>query len=198
MVRPQPTIYTIRTAAEWDAINSPVRLEMVVFLIVAGTCAIRELAALIDRPADGLYHHLRKLVRAGLVEEVGTRPVGKRTEKLYRTVARDIAVDRDLMTKRTRDRTVRLFRTILQHAQRTIVAAIESGAVVFDGPRANLKFNWLAAWLDDAQMAEIVRHQEAIRQILMDGLQHRHGQLVAVLTYMAPIQRTRGSKPLTD
>lgn len=195
---PHRRLFVVRSAAEWAAINSPVRMEMVVFLIAAGTCAIRELALLMNRPADGLYHHMRKLVRAGLVVEVDTRRVGKQSEMLYRAAADDVVVDRNLQSRATRDRTRKLFRTIMQHAQRTIEVAIASGAAVLEGRRRNVSFNWLASWLDETQLARVRAHHDAIHAILLEGVRRREGQLMAVLTYMAPIHRPREAKTTED
>jgi hypothetical protein len=194
MAESQEAVFTVRTDAEWEAISSPIRVEMLVFMIVAGTCSIRELAALMNRPADGLYHHIRKLVKARIISEVGVRRVGTQKEMLYRTAAADISIDRNISNRRTRQRTIRLFRTIMKHALRTVEASLNSGETVLEGPRQNLRFNWLASWLDDAQLAKVHAHQDAISKILHEGLQRRDGQLVAVLTYMVPIQRTRGSE----
>ncbi len=194
MAESRQRVLMVRTDAEWEAISSPIRVEMLVFLIVAGTCSIRELASLMNRPADGLYHHLRKLVKARIVKEVGVRRVGTQKEALYRAAADDIAVDRNIGSRRTRQRTIRLFRTIMKHALRTIEAALESGDVVLEGARQNLRFNWLASWLDAQQLAQVREHQDAINRILQEGLEHREGQLIAVLTYMVPIQRSRGSE----
>jgi DNA-binding transcriptional ArsR family regulator len=194
----QQALFTVKSDAEWSAMNSPVRVEMVVFLLMAGPCAIRELSSLMNRPADGLYHHMRKLVGAGIVAEVGTRKVGTQTEAIYQTVGKDITIDRNLGRKRTRERSLRLFRTILQHALRTVEAAIESGAAIVEGPQQNFRLNWLVAWLDEQQLAEIAQHQLAINRILQNGMRQRRGQLFAHLSYLSPVVRTRGDSSPRD
>jgi DNA-binding transcriptional ArsR family regulator len=198
MTAPQQDLFTVKSDAEWDAMNSPVRVEMLVFLLTTGPCAIRELSSLMNRPADGLYHHLRQLVGAGIVEEIGTRKVGTQTEAIYRTVGKEITIDRSIGRKRTRDRSLRLFRTMLQHARRTVEAAIESGAALLEGPQQNFRLNWRISWLDDRRLAEIKQHQAAIDRILEEGMQVRQGQLMAHLTYLAPVVRTRGARSLHD
>ena len=193
MMTVQKELFTVRREIEWNAINSAVRLEILVFMIMIGPCGIRELAELMDRPADGLYHHMRKLVGAGLVVEACTRKVGTQTEVVYQTAATDITIDRNIKRKRTRDRVIRLFRTIMQHAQRTMETALRSGKAVLEKDNQNVKLSWLTTWLDDRQLAEIREHQEAIDTILREGLRQRKGQLFAVLTYLAPLVRARGA-----
>jgi predicted transcriptional regulator len=194
MTAPQQDLLTIRSDAEWSAINSPVRVEMLVFMLTAGPCAIRDLSSLMNRPADGLYHHMRKLVSSGIVREVGIRSVGTQTETIYQTAAKDVTIDRNISRKRTRDRSIRLFRTMMQHALRVVEAAIETQRAVLEGAQQNFRLNWQVSWLDDRQLAEVKEHQEAITCILQKGMQQKQGQLVAHLTYMVPVVRTREAR----
>jgi len=198
MKTPRKKLFTVRSDAEWRAVNSPVRVEMLVFMLMAGPCAIRELSSWLQRPADGLYHHLRQLLKAGLVTDVGSRKVGTQTETLYQTVAEEITIDRDLSRARTRERSLRLFQTMLKHAWRTVEAAVGSGSAVLEGSKQNFRFNWRISWLDHRQLAEIRRHQEVIDRILQEGMQKRQGQLIAHLTYLSPVVRTRGARSLHD
>lgn len=195
MTDPQPELFTVRSDAEWSAINSPVRVEMLVFMLTTGPCAIRELASLMDRPADGLYHHMRRLVEAGIVTEVGTRKAGTQIEAIYQTVGKDITVDGNIGRKRTRERRLRLLRTLLQHAWKTVEAAFEAQAAVVEGEQENFRLNWRISWLDDRQLAEVKQHQAAIERILQQGMRQRHGRLFAHLTYLSPVVRTRGARP---
>lgn len=58
------------------ALASPARQEIVDALQAAGARTIAELAALLARPADSLYFHVRSLVKVGLVVERGERREG--------------------------------------------------------------------------------------------------------------------------
>ena len=194
MATAQQDVLTVKRETEWEAINSAVRLEMLVFVQTIGPCSIRDLAELMDRPADGLYHHLRKLVRAGLIVEVETRKAGKQTESVYNAVAKDVTIDRNLRNKRTTERVARLFRTILQHAQRTMENALRSGEASLEEDSRNVRLKWGAAWLDDEQLARLQQHQLAINDILQEGAKVRKGRLYAVLTYLAPVVRNRRSR----
>ncbi len=190
--------FTISRDEEWDAINSAIRLEMLVLIVTIGPCSIRELAEQLDRAADGLYHHMRILVASGLVVEVDRRKVGKQTEVIYDAIARDITIDRDIAHRKTRERISRLFRTMIQHAQRMMEAALHDPQTMLEGENQNVKLSWTASWLDDRQLARVRAHQDAINEILQAGLKQRKGRLFAVLTYLAPIIRTRGSEKPTD
>jgi predicted transcriptional regulator len=194
MATAQQDAFAVKRETEWEAITSAVRLEMLLFVQTIGPCSIRQLAELMDRPADGLYHHMRKLVRAGLIVEVERRKVGKQTEVVYDASAKDVTIDCNLRSKRTTERIARLFRTILLHAQRTVEAALRSGEASVEGDLQNVRLKWGAAWLDDEQLAELQQHQLAINDILQEGAKERKGRLYAVLTYLAPVVRNRGSR----
>lgn len=184
--------FTIKRDREWDAITSAVRIEIVLGLVSIGPCSIRELAELLERPADGLYHHLRKLEAAGLVVGVDTRVSGTRTEQVYDLAAPNVTIDTDISRKRTRERVARLFKSILQHAQRAMLAALESDRAVLEEEGRTISLKWAASWLDDERLARVREHQDAVNTILLEGLRERTGELFSVLTYLAPVVRTRG------
>lgn len=65
------------------ALSSPLRLRMMEALWLRPRSA-RELAPLVDMPADRLYHHLKRLTDAGLVEVVDYHPLpGGKVERVY-------------------------------------------------------------------------------------------------------------------
>src|SRR4051812_42911292 len=74
-------------AARLAALTSPVRIELIGAVQTHGPASIRELAARLGRPADGLYHHVRTLVRAGVLAETERRKVGRREEAVYALTA---------------------------------------------------------------------------------------------------------------
>ena len=68
-------------------LSSPARQELLDVLARMGTVSLTELGAVLGRPADGLYYHVRLLQRRGLVRSAGSRVVRGRREQLFRTVA---------------------------------------------------------------------------------------------------------------
>src|SRR4051812_29395184 len=75
--------FLIRRTDQIAAIASPLRQEILDALQAAGPQSIAELAQILARPADGLYYHIRALLKAGLVVEHGARPTGRRRETIY-------------------------------------------------------------------------------------------------------------------
>ena len=82
-----PSPYVIEAKAQFAALASSARQELVDVLQRLGTVSVAEIASALDRPADGLYYHLRVLQRAGLVMAAGHRRENGRDEATFRAVS---------------------------------------------------------------------------------------------------------------
>jgi DNA-binding transcriptional ArsR family regulator len=85
-----------------------------------------ELAAELDVPVTRLYHHLKVLESAGLIEVVATRRVGAALERRYRSVARSFQVGPDAV--RDRHDLARSLASVLDATRADLVGAVEGGA----------------------------------------------------------------------
>ena len=80
--------------ASLEALYDPLRYRLFRALRMPRT--VPELGQHVDLPANGLYYHVRRLVDAGLVRQVGTRPRGRHTERVYGWAAERIRFSGDL------------------------------------------------------------------------------------------------------
>jgi predicted transcriptional regulator len=80
-------VATIERFEQMAALTSPVRQELLDVMTRMGAVSLAEVAAVLGRPPDGLYYHVRLLSRAGLVRPAGVRRRGKRVESLFRAAA---------------------------------------------------------------------------------------------------------------
>lgn len=71
-----------------EALYDPVRYR--IFRALESERTISELSEEIGKPANRLYYHVRLLVEAGLVRQVGTRASGRHTERIYGRVAQRV------------------------------------------------------------------------------------------------------------
>jgi DNA-binding transcriptional ArsR family regulator len=85
-----------------------------------------ELAAELDVPVTRLYHHLKVLESAGLIEVVATRRVGAALERRYRTIARSFQVGPDAV--RDDQDLARSLASVLDATRADLVGAVENGA----------------------------------------------------------------------
>jgi DNA-binding transcriptional ArsR family regulator len=58
---------------------------------------VAQVAELLDVPITRLYHHVNRLVDAGLVRVVATRQVAAVTERRYQTVARSFGISKEML-----------------------------------------------------------------------------------------------------
>src|SRR5580704_8847173 len=126
MQRKQPKSSCASEPSQLAALASPLRLELIGALGTHGPASIRELAAQLDRPADGLYHHVRTLLKAGILVERGQRKVGRRTEAVYELTAERIAGRLDPKSARSKAVAVRAGSAALRLAHREFRTAIET------------------------------------------------------------------------
>src|SRR5450759_4485313 len=84
----------VEDAKKIAVLATPIRIELVTTIqALGGAATVAELAVQLGRPADGLYYHLRALVRSGLAEECAeaggrryhlTTPRGQRMSLRYK------------------------------------------------------------------------------------------------------------------
>lgn len=181
----------VEQAEQFDAVSSGVRFEMLTFLIAAGPCSIAVLAEQMDRRADGLYHHVRKLMNAGIVREVGYRKSGRQVETIYDSVADHFKFDVDFESGRNVDRILQLMKATLRRSERIMADAIEAGAVSFETDSRNAFIRGETAWLTPDDLRKVIGHLQAIIDIFDAGRRQRDGELFAVTFNLSPLVRSR-------
>lgn len=173
-------LFRIESAEQFEAIGSPVRLEMVEFFGSRGPMSVAEIAEALGRPADGLYHHLRKLEGAGIIREVGTRQRGKQIERVFDVSAEELRVAEDA------SQIVRIWRLISSHAERNLSLAIESGKIHFRGPDRNLAMRIETAQLDKEARGKVLEHLDAIRAIFSEARVEPKGEQASLTFAFVP------------
>lgn len=181
----------LNSPQHWEAVTSPTRFEILEQMRSAAPCSVAELARQMDRPADGLYHHLRKLQEAGLIREVGQRPVGKQVETIYDLAYDTLLFEIEPATGRNVDEMRKLSGALLRLAGRVFDAALGNPAMVGTGPGQNTWGRLDTTWLTDEGLAELNEHLLAIRGLLEEGNRRREGHLITIGTFGGPALRPR-------
>jgi DNA-binding transcriptional ArsR family regulator len=166
-------------------LTSPIRLEIVGVLQTQGSCAIRELAAHMSRPADGLYHHVRKLERAGVVHVAENRRVGKRDEAIFALAAPRIGGALDPTSPASRAMVIRSGQAVLRMAGRDFVAALESKPTARGSIRPRLSRQ--KAWLSEEAYNQVKSLLSRVEALLIKQNKLRQGNLVALTTVLTPL-----------
>ncbi len=173
------------------ALASPVRQEIVDTLqALGGSASIGEIATQLGRPADGLYYHLRLLVRHGLVEELSD--AGRATRR-YRIRGPQGAV----LRLRYRDggragrgaqAVGRVIDGMLQIAGRDFHAALGEPDVVVEGEMRELWAARSKGWVNDRELAEINRLLVRLNDLLHRPRRAGRDRLASLCFVLAPVK----------
>lgn len=171
------------------ALTSPLRLELIGAVKEAGACSIRELAAQMGRPADGLYHHVRLLLKTGVLVEAETRKVGRRSEAVYALAAPRVAGVHRPESAASRRAVTKAASAALRLAAREFEAAIESGEASCAEGVSRMLAKRQTTWLTDAGLSELKDLLARVEELLSDGTRARDGRPYSLTMILSPLIR---------
>lgn len=173
------------------AIASPLRMELIGALRTHGPASIRELAAELDRPADGLYHHVRKLLKAGILVEREQRKVGRRMEAVYELFAERIAGGLDPKSSQSKAAVVRAGAAVTRLAAREFKTAIDRDQVRVTKGLPNLRASRQRVWLSEEGLIRLHRLLGQIDRFLMKENTQKRGRPHSLTIVLAPCAKRR-------
>jgi len=150
--------YVIRRPEQIRALRSPVRQEIVDTVQSLGACSVADIARELGRHADGLYYHVRALVKVDLLRPAGTRADGGRPEALYSTRSPDhpMKLRYDPDDAANAEAVLGAVGSMLRMTERDFARAFGPDAST-DGPGRNLWAARAKAWLSDDDLLEVNR-----------------------------------------
>ena len=173
-----------------DALASPARLEIVEAMGVLGRVSARELAAHLGRSAGAVYHHLRTLEAAGLLEEVDRRPGPRRPEILYAVRAGRLAVPAG-QTAAGDQAAARALHAVLRQASRDVDAAFARGTAALRGRFHGLQ---LSAPLSAAERRRVLTALGSIEAVFRRAMKARRTEPEKAMRWtsvLLPVRRRR-------
>lgn len=184
MAKREP-VYTIYGKKELRALASSARQEIIDVLAQMGRVSVPELAQALSRPPDTLYYHLRILQKAGLVENVGSRLSGVRTEALYR--ARNLNIDYEASRRVSEKALIGVARSMLRLGIRDFGDAVRDRKVVVGGPQREL---WSARKTGRLTRKDLARVNRLVRDLLASTSPgSEEGQLYGITVLLTPVNR---------
>jgi DNA-binding transcriptional ArsR family regulator len=142
--------------ADLDVLLHPVRLRILQAFFGQHELTTADLAiALGDVPPASLYRHVAKLVDAGVLEVVGQRRVRGATERTYRFRPEAGLADAASLARMSPDEHRRAFLNFTAG----LIAGFDQyvgHAEPIDLPRDGVSYSMSAAWLDDAEFADLL------------------------------------------
>jgi DNA-binding transcriptional ArsR family regulator len=180
-----------------EALASPVRQEIVDVVHATGACSAGEIAELLGRAQDGLYYHIRALLKVGLLREAGVRETARRDEILYDVPGRPLRLRYRPGDRRNAAAVTRTIRSMLRLAERNFARALGRDDLVVRGLSRNIWGGRFKGWLTPAELREVNKHLRAISEIAQGGGRRRGAALHEVTFVLSPVEasaRRRGSK----
>src|SRR5262249_10319210 len=133
-------------------LRSPLRQEMLDVIARWGRpVALAQVAAMLGRPADGLYYHARLLERAGLVRATTKRTSDNRAEPVYESIAPQYK----LRYQRRSPAVMSIVSSMLRLGARDFRRALGSGKAKLDGPDRDLWALRQTGWLRPDQVRRV-------------------------------------------
>ena len=189
MARKRKKKLRIDSAKQLKLLNSPTAFELIQLLRHRGEATTTELGLSLGKKPNSLHYHMRKLVEAGFVHQIGTQRSGARTEVIYDVVADQFVGANSPLSATLRKLTVDAVATLARLAVRNFSAAAERRAdLVDDGKHRNMLANRYAARLTPAQFAQANHHLKAIEKLFIENIGSTAGQNCALTVILTPIE----------
>jgi len=192
----------VRTAAQFDAISSPVRdqiLQVVVNQAPASEpgagVSIREIGAQLGRQPGSLYRHIEELVAVGLLRQTGSETSGGRDATTY-TAPGDVM---ELVTPSGKgaalDSLCRYIERAAAYAGKESAAATRARATGGEGSDASPPLTGMVSmfgWLDESQRRALHAHMLAIAGVFAGAHRRPGTRLIAASAFLRPVRLPGG------
>ena len=185
--------------AQIRLLSSPVRQELVDTLAaLGGEASVAALAEQLGRPADGLYYHLRALVRGGLVREVAHTDGDQRRYRLAGEGGAPLRLAYDVGPQGNVEELGAFARGLLQIAGRDFEDALRTEGVAVDGPRRELWTSRNKGWLSLDDLAEVNALLERLSALTSQPKAPGRERLMSCAFVLAPVNpRPKRRSPAT-
>lgn len=177
--------YRVERPEELRALESPARLQIVDTVAALGPSSVADVARHLGAKRESLYFHLKKLEEVGLLRVVGERGSGRRSEALYDTPGREIAVPHRPGDEASAESHARISAANLRLTIRELSGAFRSNARV-DGPRRKLHVSRMKGWLDPDDLEDANRLLGELQALFAKGRRRPRASLFTLTTALLP------------
>jgi len=174
--------------AQIRLLSSPVRQEILDTLAtLGGRASVAALAEQLGRPADGLYYHLRALVRGGLVEDVQNEGGDERHFRLAGDGGAPLRLAYNLGEQGNAEELGIFTRGLLQIASSDFDEALKIEGVAVEGSRRELWASRNKGWLSQTDLEEVNSLLERLSTLASQSKAPGRERLVSCAFVLAPI-----------
>lgn len=180
---------SITTPAQIRALAAPARQEIIDVLETAGPCSAAQLATLLAKPADGLYHHLRLLTKVGLIYEVDRRLEGRHAFVIYDVVSRPVVMSYASPAKPAA--VTKVIAAAQRLSLRDFRSRLAAGDSAIEGPHREVWGARVRGFVTKDQLSEINSHLASILRIVRSAKQPdaTDGRMMSVSFVLTPVSQ---------
>jgi hypothetical protein len=178
----------VEAPAQINALISTTRQEIVDTLQAMTEASVPELARQLARPADALYYHVRALLKAGLLRQVGSRQVGKHVEALYATQEPEkrLKLRYQQGNAAATESLKQLVASMLRASGREFDRAIGEPNCQLEGPQRELWAGRAKGWVSPLDLQRINALLAELTQLLFLAPDAKRNRLFSLQFLLAP------------
>jgi predicted ArsR family transcriptional regulator len=186
-------MFEIRDVRQIRLLASPVRQAIIDALESSGPQSAAELATILGYAPDALYHHVRKLVRGGLVTEAQQPGGGGKRRAVFALKTTGTRLHYDPSNHQNRRAISAVAATMLRDASRAFAKAMKHNPVV-DGRRRDLWVGRRTGWLTQAELEQLNDLLHQITKLMEIARPRRRRTKLYALTFaLSPFGTKRRS-----
>lgn len=183
---------SLNSRKDVEAVGSSLRMEILRHLQTHGPSTVFELARRMNRSADSLYYHVRRLQEAGVLARTGTRSSTRREEGLFALAGEPLTVAVESAGEGATEAVLESARAVLRDAESNLAAVLEAERLAARGrepvridgrgnagepvTRTLPLVTRMRGRLPPQAVAEICAHLDAIAEIFV---RHKQGEAAA-------------------
>jgi predicted transcriptional regulator len=186
MAKTAKQTHWVEDPRQLKCLASPIRMDIVDHLAGRGPTSIKTLAREIGREPSSIYHHLKLLMRVGLVLEAGARVENRKSEKLYATLAPRMRLKKALGDKRNKAVMREIVGALCRESERDFAHGLDHTRAKTDGTVRNLGFFRLVNRVDRPTLNRINALLDEIAELMWQD-PDAQGDVVALTWTMAPL-----------
>lgn len=165
--------YHITDLRQLKALGSAARQDIIDEVAATGPLTVAVIADRLGRPPDALYHHVRHLVRRGLLTKSDAERGIGRPAVLIDVPGRPMLIQYDTSSKANARTMLRVVATMLSSAKRGFARAFEPRLAVVSGPHRNLWAARYQSWLTPTELEEVNALLTRLGKLLLRGARRR-------------------------
>ena len=183
--------HLISSKKQLAVLTSGVRQEIADILSQMEHATVAELAAILGRPADALYYHLRLLKQAGLVKAAGNYGLNGRREALYSAAGRELRIDFAAARQTAVQSLGAIAGAMSRLGARDLRRALEDESVAVAGAGRELWMKRKTGWMTPEQLRQIGTAIEELGSTMSPPVEG--ARLYGVTVMFTPLNRERRS-----